>query len=650
MTCVGTIRPQMRKRELHFIRPCACCMSSSTERTLLRQTAERIHKSVPVGLLAVTASVLVSVPGLVPPALATGAIFTIFGSVGLAGLVHIDHPLDVHALMTAAAFAALAIGQGAEGAFLLSLFQLAHAVQKRVFAKAEKNVDELVRIVPESVRLVLPNGEISQVNPQTVTVGSRIVVLPHSVVPIDGVLMGANSISVQLAHITGEAAVIDKSPSDPIPAGAVNTSAHAIEIETTKLATESTLQRIVALTQQAARSRPTVASIIDQVAPRYSAAVLAGTACIALGGPALSSLSYVASAYMALSFLVAASPCALLVAAPVAQAAAVSALSKRGVILSGGAKALERFAFADSLVVDKTGTVTEGRLRPTSVSSTIGDGELAMSLGGVLGRFGSSHPVAQGIGSAITGPTINRFRLDPASVTETPGVSVSGAVRDLETGKQFLVTISKAHGFLGQTQSQITATSDRENHSVIVSLEDRVRDKLSSSLAKSSLPVFMLTGDNEEAAQEVAKRIGLSPTNVFASMSPEMKAQFVQKLSFPVMVGDGVNDAPALAAAKAGGVAVASSVSGESIKSAAVSVADAVVIADSHTDPVGSALFLVAKSKQTDRLVKQNLVIGLGGMIGTAAAVLSGTCPLWLAVILHEGSTVLVVLNSLRNL
>ena len=599
---------------------------------------EKLHKNLPLGIVAVSASVLVSVPGLVPAVVAKGIVWSIFGTIGVPAILHIDHPLDTHALMTAAAFSALLIGQGPEGAFLLSLFHLAHAVQHKVQKRATRDVDRLVKILPESVRVISPGGSMTDMHPHTVPVGSTILVLPNSVCPIDGILLGLAPASIQVSHITGEPAIVETFPSSSIPAGAINKCTHAIELETTRLATESTLQRIVSLTQAAARSRPSVASAIDRFTPWYTAAVLVGSSAVALA---------TSSVYMGLSVLVAASPCALLAAAPVAQAAALSACSRRGIILSSGAVALERFATADSLVVDKTGTITEGFLRPANVRRVTGDPEVALVVGGVLGRFGSSHPVSQGIGSTLSPESVARFRLDPVSVVETPGASVSGTVTDTKSDIQYNVVISKASPASHHlTESQISATSVQGDHVVIVALQDTVRPGVLNSLHRSSLPVYMLTGDNERAALAVAAQIGLSPEKVFAGMNPEMKAQFVLGLNRPIMVGDGVNDAPALAAAKAGGVAVASSVSGESIKSAVVSVADAVVV----SDPIGAVNFLFLKSLKTDHIVKQNLCIALGGMLGTATAVLSGSCPLWLAVILHEGSTVLVVFNSLRNL
>jgi cation transport ATPase len=365
-----------------------------------------------------------------------------------------------------------------------------------------------------------------------------------------------------------------------------------------------------------------------------------------------------AAVYKALSFLVAASPCALLVASPVAQAAAVSACSRKGIILSGGAQALERFATAECIAMDKTGTMTEGRMHVSHVEPIAGNTDLCLELGAVLGQFGSGHPVAQGIAQRLK-TRVASYRIVPLTVKEVPGLSVSGSVFDPDQNKEYFVTIAKyapdvQAGLVryGSTSRiSVTSADASELHDCVVSLEDKVRPGVRDAVARCKLPILMLTGDNERNAFKVASDIGIDYSKVFSQLSPQEKAHIVsKKLGNAVMVGDGVNDAPALAAAKAGGVAVAGSAASDSIQSAAVSVADAVIVADDRSNPVDSVSFLVEKSKQTSSLIKSNVGIAIAGIMGTAIAVMIANCPLWLAVLVHEGSTVLVVLNSLRNL
>ena len=595
----------------------------------------------------------------------------VFSFIGISSIIHLATAivgsdrkirtiLDVHSLMTLSAFAALAIGQGAEGAFLLALFQLAHAIQHRVVQRAKKDVNRLADLVPDTVQVISGDGQVESMDSHSVSIGSLILVRPGTVFPIDGTLIKPASVAVQLAHLTGEAATVEKNSGDSVPAGAVNVSTVAVQIETTRSASQSTLQRIVDLAESAARSRPKVASWISEVAPMYSSAVLAGTASIAVTGPLFFGWTVTAAVYKALSFLVAASPCALLVASPVAQAAAVSACSRKGIILSGGAQALERFATAECIAMDKTGTMTEGRMHVSHVEPITGDTDLCLELGGVLGRFGSGHPVAQGIAQrAKTARPFPSYRIVPLTVKEVPGSSVSGSVFDPDQNKEYYVTIAKyapdgqAAPLMYGSTSRISVTSadGNELHECVVSLEDKVRMGVREAVAQSKLPILMLTGDNERNALKVASDIGIDYGKVFSQLSPQDKAHIVsKKLGNAVMVGDGVNDAPALAAAKAGGVAVAGSAASDSIQSAAVSVADAVVVADERSNPVDSVTFLIEKSKQTSSLIKSNVGIALAGILGTAVAVMVANCPLWLAVLVHEGSTVLVVLNSLRNL
>ena len=595
------------------------------------------------------------------PTLAGPLVAGVFSLVGLpaiyrlyVSLIRSDEKLavllDVHSLMTLSALAALVIGQGPEGAFLLALFQLAHAIQHRIVIRAKKDVKRLADLVPDSVQL--SSGELVPIT--KVGIGTRVLVKPGCVCPIDGRLVQPASASVQLSHLTGESVPVEKRVHELIPAGCVNLLSTPIQIETTAMARESTLQRIVELAESAAKSRPRVASLISETVPAYSSAVLAGTASIALCGPLLLNWPIYLSVYKALSFLVAASPCALLVASPVAQAAAVSACSRRGIVVSGGAQAFERFATAESIALDKTGTLTEGRMHIVAVESVKGDSALCVRLGAVLGRFGSTHPVSQGIGRELRDS--KHLRLVPMTVEETVGMRVSGSVFDADLTREWFVSISKygggdARG--GRSMSRISVVSLGEEHECIVSLEDKVRAGVADSVKKSKLPIYILTGDNTASALAVASNIGLPHSQVFSELVPEMKTDLVSRtLPNPVMVGDGINDAPALAAARAGGVAVTSTLGGQGIQSAAVSVCDAVVITEegSASNPVEAVSFLIAKSIETNSLINTNVGIAILGMVGTALAVLVGNCPLWLAVLVHEGSTVLVVINSLRNL
>ena len=633
----------------------------------LHSLTDKLHESIPIAVFSVSAALLASVPALLPLFFSRALVMGVYAGVGIPAIIHsgvaaygskkraLATILDVHSLMTLSAFAAFAIGKGPEGAFLLGLFQLAHAIQHSIIVRARKDVSKLAEIVPDTVQIVLPDGSVKSVKADEVDVGSRVIMRPSAVCPIDGILI-SSGVSVQLAHITGESFNIEKDKGSLIPAGAVNVSRHSVEIETVKSAGQSTLQRIVDMAQHAAHSRPKIASLIDEMSPKYSSAVLAGSAGIALGGPLVMGWSLTGALYTALSFLVAASPCALLVASPVAQAAAVSACSRKGIVLSGGAGALERFAKAKSIAIDKTGTVTEGRMEVVSVERLAGDQNRAMDVAAVLGFYGSTHPVSQGIGRGLSKSARARYRLVPSSVVEVPGSAVSSSVWDLENNTEFQVSISRLNEkgsthSLGRSASRIRVVSPDSLDECIVYLEDKVRPGVKESLYFSPLPVFLMTGDNRQSALSVAKSINLEPERVFADMSPGDKAKMITQLPRAVMVGDGVNDTPALAAAPAGGVSIAASASSDSIQSAAVSVADAVVIVDeSSVSPLESVNFLIAKSKQTSSLIKSNVLIALTGMVGTAAAVLVGGCPLWLAVVIHEGSTVLVVMNSLRNL
>jgi cation transport ATPase len=268
--------------------------------------------------------------------------------------------------------------------------------------------------------------------------------------------------------------------------------------------------------------------------------------------------------------------------------------------------------------------------------------------GAALAAGGSNHPVSQAIATKHVAGT---YLLRPESLVEIPGESIKGCVHNLaDADAEYQIIISRPSAIQGiGPSSKISMKSINMEMACIVELEDKIRPGVTDAIKQSTIPLYMLTGDNRESALKIASGIGLDPSGVFAGLRPDDKAKIIYKLPMAMMVGDGVNDAPALAAAPAGGVSIASSSHSESIQTAAVAVADAVVLTSPSTNPIDAVSFLVTKSRATDKIVKQNIAIGFAGMIGTVSAVLGGGCPLWLAVLLHEGSTVLVVLNSLRN-
>lgn len=663
----------------------------------IKHVTDRIGTNVPVAVSSIGAAVapvLFDIPADISQFLLCG----VYIGIGIPSVLHhvleaygsrnnaLKSLLDVHSLMTLSAFSALALDKGAEGAFLLGLFQLAHAVEHHTVSRAEKDVNKLATLVPDEAQVVVQDSGDAQIQNMPcniVPVGSIVLVRPHTVCPLDGILL-SESASVNVAHITGESASVSVVKGKTIPAGAVNSSSHAIQIRTTKTADQSALQRIVALAQSAANSRPNIASFFDTYAPYYTAGVLATTTGIGLSSTILWGTPMGESFYSALSFLVAASPCALLVASPVAQAAAVSACSRHGIVLSGGVTALERFSRARTIALDKTGTITEGQMKVSAVHMVKGsDGSVGESdelllfrLASALALHGSRHPVSkaiareglvrseQNLGSVVEG----EFVLAVDSVVELPGRGVKGVVRQTSLGVDWTVTIGRHFGDIELLSSMprlegsltvIHATPHtNENHSVsdlqcVVSMTDTIREGVKQSLKACKLPVVMLTGDNRVTALAIGNAIGIPSSAVYSQLTPEDKAAKVASLDEVVMIGDGINDAPALAAAPAGGIAVASPSGGDTIQSAAVSVADAVILCrenGSSTNPVEAANFLISKSSQTQTIVKQNIGIALISIVGTAGLVVVHGCPLWMAVLFHEGSTVLVVLNGLRNL
>ncbi|MBU6383300.1 MAG: cadmium-translocating P-type ATPase [Verrucomicrobia bacterium] len=537
--------------------------------------------------------------------------------------------INIDVLMTLAAFLALVIDSGLEGALLLVLFELSHGMEDAVSTKAKSALHNLNHIAPKFAHMIDADGMQYEKSVRDIRVGERVLVKHGEIVPLDGKVVEGIS-SVNLVHLTGESLPVPKTVGEIVPAGAKNLEA-ALVVEVNRTASDSTLTRIIRLITEAQSAKPKLQRWLDRFGQYYATAIIALTFLFAVGLPFVASMSYFGhegSVYRALAFLIAASPCALIIATPTAYLSSISASARKGILLKGGIT-LDALARCSIVAFDKTGTLTTGELE--CASGNCSDAALAVAYG--LER-NVKHPIAASICKLA-----QKRGLQPAQIAHfkvIPGKGVEGVVE----GKRVAIGRPDWIGVKGE-HTGVLAALLHEGNTSLFRFTDQVRHDLPTLLKALPLRPVMLTGDHLQSAHTVAKALGIS--EVYANLRPEDKLDKVAELSEAgglVMVGDGINDAPALARATVG-------ISMGRIGSAtAVDASDVVLL----NDDLHLLSWLFRKSKKTQAIVKQNLTLALSVIVLATTPALLGLVPLWLAVILHEGGTVLVGLNSLRLL
>jgi heavy metal translocating P-type ATPase len=557
--------------------------------------------------------------------------------------------INIDVLMTLAAFLAVAIGSGLEGALLLVLFELSHGMEDNVSRKARSALHNLNNLAPKLAHVIDAEGTIYEKAVREIVIGQHLLIKQGEIVPLDGkVIIGTSS--VNLVHLTGESTPNLKKPGDLIPAGARNLEA-ALTIEVTHISSDSTLTRIIKLITAAHKAKPKVQRWLDQFGKTYATTIILLTALFALTLHWILSIPYLGvegGIYRALAFMIAASPCALIIATPTAYLSAISACAKKGILLKGGI-ILDALASVTQIAFDKTGTLTTGNLECTSIEPLTPSSftqDQALSIAAALERQ-VVHPIATAIcklakNKHLELPKITQFKT-------IPGYGLEGILPDntivsiglpeyIQSKMQTTLSIPKNPG-------QILTLLLIGNDLFALRFSDQIRHHMANFLRKieqeNKLTPSMLTGDHEQNANYVANILGI--THIFANLRPEDKLALVARLSEKgglAMVGDGINDAPALARATVG-------ISMGKIGSATAIDASDVVLLNDDLDLLN---WLFHKAKLTKRIVAQNITLALAVICLVTTPALLGLIPLWLAVVLHEGGTVLVGLNSLRLL
>jgi Cd2+/Zn2+-exporting ATPase len=560
--------------------------------------------------------------------------------------------VNVDLLMVTAAAGAAGVDAWAEGAVLLGLFSTSNALEHHALGRTRRAVRALMELSPEVATVVrpeLPGGE-AVVPVEELRLDDVVLVRPGERVAVDGVVIAGLSACDQGA-ITGESVPVEKHPGDNVFAGTINTTG-ALRVRVMKLAQESTLAKIIGFVEEAREQKSRTQRFTDAFEGKYAVGVIAFSVLVAVVPWAFFGVDFGSSFYRAMTLLVVASPCALVISTPASTLSGLANAARHGILFKGGGY-LEDAGLIRTVAFDKTGTLTEGRPRLTDVVPLDGVDEAELLRRAASAERLSEHHLGQAI---IVAAGERGLPLEePRDFRAVPGKGIVAHVDGNEVAignealfAEFGARPDRAVDVVARLRSEGKTTmlvGDRRGIQGVLAVADVVRpaaaDVVRSLRRLGITRTVMLTGDNQRVAAAIAEELGID--EVEADLLPEEKLTTIRRLmeDGPVaMVGDGVNDAPALATATLG---IAMGGAGTDV---ALETADVVLMADDLT----KLPYAIALSRRTRRTIIQNLTFSLAVIVILVTSALSIGIPLPLGVVGHEGSTIIVVLNGLRLL
>jgi len=553
---------------------------------------------------------------------------------------------NVHILMTLAAVGAMIIGEYMEAALLILIFAGAHYLEDYAEGRSRKEITSLLELHPTSARKIMPNGEVKVVEVSELQVGDQVSILNGDQIPTDGIVLSGNS-AVNQAAITGESIPVEKQMGDELFGSTINGTGTLV-MEVTKDSSETVFAKIVELVSQTQRDYSKTAKIIQKIEPIYVTIVLILAPLFYLLGFYLFDWSAYDSFYRTMVFLIATSPCALAVTDIPATLSAISNLAKRGVLFKGGSY-LANLAELDAVAFDKTGTLTTGKpiVTDSFFSESVTEEDQQTYEGIIVSMESkSNHPLAQAI--------INHYDNIEAQDYEVENVIGVGLVTKVD-GKSYRIGKPSSVKEIPIDIEQKTAVFEQEGKTVVyfgteemvlglIAIQDVPKDSSVEAVKyfkEQKIHTVMITGDAVRTGEAIGKELGID--QVKGNVMPEEKADIITELKedYPIiaMLGDGVNDAPALVTSDVG-VAMGE---GTDI---AIDVADAVLMKNDLTK--FSYTHKLAKRLRT--IVFQNIFFALFVVLFLVIVNMTGSMNMTLAVIVHEGSTLVVILNGLRLL
>lgn len=559
------------------------------------------------------------------------------------------NPFTIEMLMSIAALGALAIGALAEAAVVVFLFAVGELLEGVAASQARRRISALTNLTPSTARLLV-DGVMREVAASTLTPGQHVVVRPGDRVPCDGRILSGES-SIDESPVTGESVPRARLVDDDVFAGTINLDA-LITVEVTRRAEDNTIARVVRLVEEAQASKAPVARFIDRFAQVYMPTVVVAALLVALVLPLVWGMTWSESTYRALTLLLIACPCALVISTPAAIAAGLSSAARHGLLIKGGA-VLEQLSRLKRVALDKTGTLTAGAPQVTDIDvTTPGDEARLLRLAATLEQ-GANHPVATAIINYVQAQGITLLN-EAVAVRSLPGSGMIGQV----DGSELMLVSPRYLAHIGlplDSWAERIQALERQGKSVallienqalsgLIALRDEPReDALEGiqALKKLGVEAIMLSGDNAQTAQAIGDKLDLQ---AYGELMPDDKAQQVREWQAkglgPVgKVGDGINDAPALAVADVG-IAMGN---GTDI---ALETADAALL----KNRVSGVAELIKLSRATLFNVKTNIALALGFKAVFLVSTLLGVTGMWVAVMADTGATVLVTLNAMRLL
>ncbi|MEO6820439.1 MAG: heavy metal translocating P-type ATPase [Ginsengibacter sp.] len=573
---------------------------------------------------------------------------------------------EIDFLMLVAAIGAAILGHWAEGALLLFLFSLGHSLEHYAMEKARKSIKALTELAPKTAFKKV-NNQLKETKIEDLAVGDIIVIKPNSAIAADGIVIAGNS-SVNQAPITGESIPVEKMPVEDINmnmdsaekvdaksrvfAGSIN-GGQALEIKVSKLSSDSTIARLVQLVNEAQTQKSPTQNFTDKIEKYYvpSVLILVGMLLLVF---LVKDETFGQSFYRAMAVLVAASPCALAISTPSAVLSGVARAARGGVLIKGG-RPLEELGSIKAIAFDKTGTLTEGKPKLTGIYplNNISMEELLSVVVAVENL--SDHPLA----GAIVKGALEKLNIQVSNATNVEAITGRGVKAKYQDNT---IYIGNKQLFLdnntiisAKINTVIDEYEEAGNTTMLVGKNDQLigiltimdipREDAKKTLARLKKlgisKMIMLTGDNQKVAENIAGQIGI--TDALGGLMPEQKVDAIEKLTSEgkvAMVGDGVNDAPAMARSSVG---IAMGAAGSDV---ALETADIALMADK----LSNLPFAIGLSKKAKNIIKQNLVISLGMVVILIPLTITGYATIGPAVIGHEGSTLVVVFNALRLL
>ncbi|MBD3234536.1 MAG: cadmium-translocating P-type ATPase [candidate division Zixibacteria bacterium] len=558
--------------------------------------------------------------------------------------------LDMNFLMTIAVIGAIAIGEWSEGAMVIFLFSLSHYLEGKSMERARNAISRLMTLTPKTTS-VIRDGIVDSVPVEEVSTDSIIIVKPGESVPLDGVVVEGTS-DLNQAPITGESVPVMKDEGDEVFAGSINGNG-VLKVRTIRPYKDSTVSRIIHLVEEAQSRRAPVQLFVDKFAKYYTPIVVISAVLIAAIPPLFFDTVFSEWFYRALVLLVIACPCALVISTPVAFVSGLTAAARNGILIKGGSY-LERAAKIDTFAFDKTGTITYGKPKLVDIISLSNAGEKEiLSVAASLER-NSEHPLARAIvDRAEEGDA--KFQ-DVREFSAIPGMGVKGTI---DGTRYYLAnhTFFEKNGLCdGSVHDKLSEMEHSSQTVILLGAEDKLLGLLSvtdmirtesgraiAGLKKLGIKeTLMVSGDNHRTTEAVSKAIGSD--SFYSELMPEHKMELIRNRirngSKVAMIGDGINDAPALAAADIG---ISMGIGGTDV---ALETADIAVVGDD----LDNLPILIRLARKTLGIIKQNITLALGIKAVFVILTLLGQATLWMAVFADMGASLIVTSNSLRIL